>query len=100
MIVVFFVWPAEQLAAQIMTTLYEIPVVERIQIALSSSQRSLQGGARSSIDDSIAGTYAAADTQARQLLVFARTTTAIARETSAVMPVWQLRILVEWSVES
>lgn len=45
MTVVFFVWPAEALAAQIITTAYGIPVVDRIQIPAMRPHRLDQGKA-------------------------------------------------------
>lgn len=43
MTVVFFVWPAEALAAQIMTIAYGTPTAERIQIPVISPQRFDEG---------------------------------------------------------
>lgn len=45
MTVVFFVWPADALAAQIITTAYGIPVVDRIQIPAMRPHRLDQGKA-------------------------------------------------------
>ena len=45
MTVVFFVWPADALAAQIITTAYGIPVVDLIQIPVMRPHRLDQGKA-------------------------------------------------------
>jgi hypothetical protein len=46
MTVVFFVWPAEQFAAQIITTAYGIPLGDLIQIAVTNPHLSDHGRAR------------------------------------------------------
>jgi len=46
MTVVFFVWPAEQFAAQIITTAYGIPLGDLIQIAVTKPHLSDHGRAR------------------------------------------------------
>jgi hypothetical protein len=45
MTVVFFVWPAEQFAAQIITTAYGIPLGDLIQIAVTNPHLSDHGRA-------------------------------------------------------
>jgi hypothetical protein len=82
--VVFFVWPADALAAQIITTAYAIPVVDRIHIPAIRPQRFDHGrpgedqyvqivNLQRSMDllkrrilDSAPGIYEASDIQARQ----------------------------------
>jgi len=49
MTVVFFVWPADALAAQIITTAYGMPAVDRIQIPAMRPHRLDQGNAVKSI---------------------------------------------------
>jgi hypothetical protein len=46
MTVVFFVWPAEQFAAQTITTAYGIPLGDLIQIAVTKPHLSDHGRAK------------------------------------------------------
>ena len=80
--VVFFVWPADALAAQIITTAYATPVIDRIHIPVISPQRFDHGrpgrsecktwmgldnnSLRRSILDNAPGIYEERDIQARQ----------------------------------
>jgi len=86
--------PAEQFAAQIMTTAYGMPPEDRIQIATKSAHHSLNGSVKSIMLETIHGRYATRDTQALQSFVLASTMAAIASEKKTVSPVTQPRSVV------